>query len=182
LWKGRLTGGGKYRRRRWEQTMLIAEDLLDPVLVDRFGSADAVTLHEIVKICEEALVKVLGPGVEEFLLLNESMAQLVVPWVWDLARGLHYQSVFGPGAPLTIRLVDQLSSVPLSASDRDWISERIDLAYILTADRIAQFIQGRGGISRDPIMREQVFPWYGRLEIGYRIHLTTEALRLMPSP
>lgn len=161
--------------------MFTCEDLLDPVLVDRFGKADAATLCEIVNICQEALVKVLGASFQEFLSANEATAQRLVPWIWDLARGLHYQSACGPVAPLTIELVDQLSFLPLPIVYRDWIAEQIDMAYILTADRIAQFIQGHGGISRDPVQREQVFPWYGRLEIGYRIHLTTEALRLIPS-
>lgn len=161
--------------------MFIGEDLLDPVLVGRFGNADAVTLNEITNICEEALIKVLGPGIREFVSVNQTAAQMVVPWVFDLARGLHYQSVCGPDLPLTIKLVDQLSRVPIPTVYRNWIAEQIDMAYILTADRVAQFIQGRGGISRDPAMREQIFPWYGRLEIGYRIHLTTEALRLLPS-
>lgn len=161
--------------------MLTGKDLLDPMLVDRFGPVDAATLHEIANICEEALSKVLEPDFSKCLPLNATAAALTVPWVWDLARGLQYQSVCGPEAPSTLRLIDQLSALPLPADYRDWLADRIDCAHILTGDRIAEFVQGRGAISRDPIERERDFPWYGRLEMGYRIHLTTEALRLMTS-
>jgi hypothetical protein len=101
--------------------------------------------------------------------------------VWDLARGLHYQSLRGPEAPPTSQLVDELSQGASIPVDRDLIADKIDWAFILTEDRVAQFVQGRGAISRDPIKREQAFPWYERLRIGYRIRLTTEALRLLPS-
>lgn len=161
--------------------MLTAEDLLDPVLVDRFGPVDSTTLNEIANICEEALIKVLGSDISTCLSLDATATGLVAPWVWDLARGLHYQSVCGHGAPSTLRLIYQLSAEPLRADYRDWLADRVDCAHILTGDRIAEFVQERGAISKDPVKRERDFPWYGRLEPGYRIHLITEALRLMAS-
>ena len=161
--------------------MLRGEELLDPALVDRFGPPDAATLQEILNICKEALIKVLGPDIGELLSLNVHVVELAAPWVWDLARGLHYQSVCGPAAPSTLRLIDQFSSAPLPAGHRDWLADRVDCACILTGDRIAEFVEGRGAIRKYPLTRERNFPWYGRLEVGYRIHLTTEALRLMPS-
>jgi hypothetical protein len=160
--------------------MLTGEDLLDPVLVDQIGSVDAPTLHQMVNICEEALIAVLGPGIAAFLEQDDQLAERAVPWAWDLARGLHYQSVCGPAMPLTVKLIDQLSYTQVASGDRDLIADRIDWAFILTEDRIAEFIQGRGAIRRDPIRRQHSFPWYARLQIGYRIRLTTEALRLMP--
>lgn len=161
--------------------MLLGDDLLDPILVDRLGRADESALREIVNICDEAISNVLGHGIDSLLPLKKEFAHLVVPWVWDLARGLYYQSICGPRSPLTAQLVDQLSPVPLPAAYRDLVADKIDWAYILTLDRVAEFVQGQGAIYQNPERREHKFPWYGRLEIGYRIHLTSEALRLMPS-
>jgi hypothetical protein len=103
----------------------------------------------------------------------------VAPWILDLARGLHYQHLRGPDLPSTARLIDDLAFTPFETSIRDRLAEGIDWAYILTEDRIAEYLQGPGAIKRAPAHRERDFPWYGRLKIGYRIALTNEAIRLI---
>ena len=138
--------------------MLDAEDLLDPVLTDRIDRLESATLQEMVNICEEAVVAVLGQGVITFLAQDDRLADRAAPWVWDLARGLHYQSKCGSQVPLTIKLLDQLSHIPLEDWERNLFTDKIDWAFILTEDRVAEFVQGRGAIGLDPVSRQRSFP------------------------
>jgi hypothetical protein len=156
------------------------ENLLDETLAERIGGVDDVTLESIHDICQDALIAVVGPIAREILRQDPKLAERTVPWIWDLARGLHYQSIYGPAAPLTIELMRQLGFGFVDMQIQDAVADRIDLAFVLTEDRIAEYVQGHGAISRDPAERERAYPWYDRLRLGYRIHLVLEALRLMP--
>jgi hypothetical protein len=160
--------------------MLKAGDLLDPILVVRVSSLETETLQELFSYCNAAVAGVLGSEAWSYLSKDELTAERTVPWVWDLARGFHFQSVRGSQTPQTIDLVDQLSIVPLDPDLRQALADTIDWPCILTEDRVAEWVQGRGAIRMDAIKRENLFPWYPQLLLGYRIRLTTEALRLMP--
>jgi hypothetical protein len=160
--------------------VLKAEDLLDPILIAKIGMLDTETARELSNLCEEAANSVLGEEAWSFLSKSKWMIERAVPWIWDLARGVHFQSFYGPKMPQTDHLINQLSSKPLDSALRALLADRIDLAFIFTEDRIAEYIQGRDAITLDPASRERSFPWYPRLLLGYRIRLTTEVLRLMP--
>lgn len=132
---------------------------LHPFLGTRHGHrVESATLQEMVNICEEAVVAVLGQGVITFLAQDDRLADRAAPWVWDLARGLHYQSMCGSQVPLTIKLLDQLSHIPLEDWERNLFTDKIDWAFILTEDRVAEFVQGRGAIGLDPVSRQRSFP------------------------
>jgi hypothetical protein len=161
--------------------MIKGRDLLDPVLAERIGNLDSPTLDEIVNICEEALAAIFDPETNTILLRDKETIQRAAPWIWDLSRGLHYQSIYGPEAPSTIRLIAQLSAKAPARAHQDMLADRIDWTFTLTEHRIAEFVQGKEAISRDPSQRERNFPWYGRLKVGYHIQLTIEALRLLQS-
>ena len=158
--------------------MLKAEDLLDPILVAKIGMLDTQTAQELLNLCKEAANAVLGQEAWSFLSKNRSIIERAVPWIWDLARGVHFQSFYGPDMPQTGDLINQLSDKPLDDALCVLLADRIDLAFIFTEDRIAEYVQGRGAIKLDPASRERSFPWYPRLLLGYRIRLTTEVLRL----
>jgi hypothetical protein len=155
------------------------QDLLDPIAMRKLGGIKAATLQEMAKICGNAVKAILGEEVAAFVFHDQRLAERIVPWVWDLATGFYYQSVSGPGIPTTAELVDEFSDMPLLVANRDRLADRIDWTVILTEDRIAQFIDGRDGIKSDPVERLAKFPWYERLLLGYRVKLTTEALRLL---
>lgn len=162
--------------------MWVDNGLLDPVVVRKLGDVEAATLQGIASICHDALVAILGEEIVAFLSRDQMLAERAVPWIWDLAAGLHYQSVRGPKVPVTVELVDEFSDAPLLMTDRNRLADGIDWAVILTEDRIAQSVDGRDAIRADPIERHTKFPWYDRLLLGYRIRLTTEALRLLQHP
>jgi hypothetical protein len=159
--------------------MLRAGDLLDPILIAKIGIIDTNTLQELFSLCEEAAATVLGAETWSFLSRDELLLERTVPWIWDLARGVHFQHFLGTAVPLTRDLLSQLSSKPLDEALRFIIADRVDMAFILTEDRVAEYVQGRGAIRLNAVRRERSFPWYPRLQLGYRIRLTTEALRLM---
>jgi hypothetical protein len=159
--------------------MLVPGEFLDPVLVQRIGDIDEAAHNAIAKICEEALISVAGPELSEDIAADRKVMRCLVPWLWDLACGLHYQHIFGPAAPATEELVARLTSASLSIDQRDLLIDRIDWTYILTENRVAEFVQGRGAINRNPAARDYTYPWYGRLKVGYHIRITIEALRLL---
>ncbi len=156
-----------------------AEDLVDPVVVRKLGNIEPSALREIMNICEEALVAISDPVVYRGLACGKASPERVVPWLWDLATGLYFQSIRGPEPPTTEELLEQLSDSPLPAARRDQLAEKIDWTCILTEDRVAQYVGGIGAIKANPIERRRNYPWYERLLLGYRIRLTTEALRLL---
>jgi hypothetical protein len=160
--------------------MLKAGDLLDPILVAKIGSVDTQILHGWFSICKDAVLAVLGLETWNLLSQDELLAERTIPWVWDLTRGLHFENSYGQEIPQTADLVKRLSSQDLNNFWCEIIADKIDWACILTEDRVAQYIQGLGAIRMDALSRESSFPWYTRVLLGYRIRLTTEALRLMP--
>lgn len=159
--------------------MLTREDLLDEELAAKIGGVSAVTLESMLHLCEDAVAEVIGMPAGQVVLDDLRMAERVVAWIWDLSRGVHYQSIYGPDMPATQELVERLGSQPLDTATRQTLSDRIDWAFILTEDRIAECIGGRHSIRRPMVMGEAEFPWYDRLKLGYRIRIVMEALRLI---
>lgn len=155
------------------------QELIDPVVVRKLGSIEPSALQEIMNICEEALIAISDPAVYLDLANGQASPERVVPWLWDLATGLYFQSIRGPELPTTAELLKQLSDPPLPAARRDRLAESIDWACILTEDRVAQYVGGIGALKANPVERRTNYPWYERLLLGYRIRLTTEALRLL---
>jgi hypothetical protein len=159
--------------------LLTCEDLLDEELAAKIGDISTVTLETILHICEDAVIQVIGTPAGRVVLDDQQVAEKVVAWIWDLSRGIHYQSIYGPDMPMTQELVDRLGSQPLDTAMRQTLSDRIDWAFILTEDRIAECIGGRHSIRRPPVRGQDEFPWYDRLKLGYRIRIAMEAHRLI---
>jgi hypothetical protein len=155
------------------------QELIDPVVARKLGNIEPAALQEIINICEEALIAISDPVVYLELVNGQASAERVVPWLWDLATGLYFQSIRGPEQPTTTELLEQFSDSPLPTARRDQLAENIDWACILTEDRVAQYVGGIGALRTNPIERRDNYPWYERLLLGYRIRLTTEALRLL---
>ena len=161
--------------------LLGAEELLDGTLDVALGPADGFTNDAIVGICNDALAKVLGPGLVDVLRADHHLLSLVAPWVWDLARGLQFQSRKGADPPRTAELVTCLSGRQLAEAQLRRFAETIDLATVLTLDRVIEQVLGPGACTRDPAENEAAAPWLAGLKLGYRIHLALELLRLTPS-
>ena len=158
--------------------LLEADELLDGALAGTLGPADAQTRDALAAICNDALAEVLGPAVAGLLRADHGLLPRVAPWVWDLARGLQYQSRHGAIQPGTEDLLTVLRGRPLPPEQAQQFAETIDLAVVLTLDRVVSQILGPGACSRDPAGNEAAAPWLAGLALGYRIHLAQELLRL----
>jgi hypothetical protein len=158
--------------------LLASDELLDGGLAGVLGSVDRPTSDAIAAICNDALVTALGPAAMEMLRADHALLPLVAPWVWDLARGLQYQSRHGPVQPSTTDLLGCLSGRGLPPDQARQFAETIDLTVVLTLDRVIGQVLGPGACARDPAANESAAPWLGGLTLGYRIHLARELLRL----
>jgi len=158
--------------------LLAADELLDAALAGVLGPADDLTRNAIAAICNDALAEVLGPAVAEELRADRRLLPLAAPWVWDLARGLQYQSRHGAAPAPTTDLLAFLCGRPLPPAQAYQFAETIDLAVVLTLDRVAGQVLGPGACTRDPAQNEAAVPWLGGLTLGYRIQLARELLRL----
>lgn len=158
--------------------LLEADELLDSALAGTLGPADAQTRDAIAAICNDALADVLGPAVAGLLRADHGLLSRLAPWVWDLARGLQYQSRHGAIRPGTADLLTCLRGRPLAPEQAQQFAETIDLAVMLTLGRVTEQILGPGACSRDPAANEATAPWLAGLTLGYRIHLAQELLRL----
>ena len=157
---------------------LAAAELLDAALTAALGPVDALTSDAIAGICNDAIGGVLGPELAGALSSDRRLLPLIAPWVSDLARGLQFQSRKGAGEPPSSELLTLLASLPLTDDEvRRW-AETIDLATVLTLDRVIEQALGPGAAARDPAINEAAAPWLAGLKLGYRIHLVLELLRL----
>lgn len=158
--------------------VLSADELLDATLSEVLGPADDAAREAIAAICTDALTAVLGPAMAALLRADRSLLPLAAPWIWDLARGLQFQSRYGPAQPATAELLGQLRGRPLPAAQARQFAETVDLAVVLTLDRVVDQVLGRGACARSPAGNEAAAPWLGGLTLGYRIALARELLRL----
>lgn len=158
-----------------------ADELLDKALAAALGPVDAATGKAIAGICNDALLEVLGPAIVTTLLADRRLVPLVAPWAWDLARGLQFQSKHGAAEPATADLLARLGRRQIIGRDTRWFAEAVDLAAVLTLDRLMEQVLGPGACTRDPRANEVGVPWLGGLLLGSRIHLVLELLRLLPS-
>jgi hypothetical protein len=163
-------------------SLLDGVDLLDGFLVERIGGVSDTTLESILSVCEDAATAVVGCEIGRAVLRDPPLTERMLGWIWDLARGLHYQSIYGSDMPSTRELIERLGPPYLDMDIRAIIADRVDWAFILIEDRLAEHVQGRNAIKLSGVERERTFPWYDRLKLGYRIRLTTEALRLASAP
>ena len=159
--------------------LLAQEVLLDRALTEAIGPVDRFVADAIVSICNEAVEYVLGAAVVEVLGNDLDRLALAAPWVWDLARGLHFEGRDGrpdlPTAELLSVIGPQLQDPQLHH-----FAEAVDVATALTLDRLLESVLGPGACSRNPEENEAAVPWLIPLELGYRIHLVLELIRLTP--
>jgi hypothetical protein len=160
--------------------LLSADDLLDDGLAAALGPVDRATRNAIAGICNDALLDVLGPAVVTALRDDRRLLPLTAPWVWDLARGLQFQSRHGAREPATGELLACLGGTRISGKSASRLAESVDLAAVLTLDRVLEQVLGPGASGRDPTTNEAAAPWLTGLKLGSRIHLVQELLRLLP--
>jgi hypothetical protein len=77
--------------------------------------------------------------------------------------------------------VTRFAGRQLSADQAHRFAETIDLAVVLTLGRVTDQVVGRGSGARNPAASELAMPWLATLQLGYRIGLVLELLRL-PHP
>jgi hypothetical protein len=157
-----------------------ADGLLDEALTAALGPVDAATSDAIAGICNDALREVLGPALVSALRADRRLLPLVAPWVWDLARGLHFQSQNVAVEPATADLLARLGRHQLAGRDTRRLAEAVDLAAVLTLDRLLEQVLGPGACTRDPRVNEAGAPWLTGLKLGFRVYLVLELLRLLP--
>jgi hypothetical protein len=148
--------------------------LLDPAL-GRTGEQAAAAITEI---CGDALQVALGPELARAALADPALLTRVAPWVRDLARGLQYRDRHGPGEPPTAQLVARFAGWPLPADEALRFAEAVDLAAVLTLGRVTDQALGPGSGMRHPLANDLAAPWLPALQLGYRIGLVLELLRL----
>jgi hypothetical protein len=148
--------------------------LLDPALGPTGDQASAA----IAGICGDALCAALGPELAGKALADPALLTRVAPWARDLARGLQYRDRHGPGEPPTAQLVTRFAGRPLPADQMLQFAEAVDLAAVLTLGRITDQALGPGCGTRNPLATDLAAPWLPALQLGYRIGLVLELLRL----
>jgi hypothetical protein len=159
--------------------LLGAGELLDVALAATLGPVDDATGDAITGICNDALEDILGPVVVSALRADHHLLPLVAPWVWDLARGLQFQSRNGPCEPATADLLARLGKHQLASEDTQRFAHAIDLAAVLTLGRVLDQVLGPDAAARDPRANEAAAPWLTGLKLGSRIRLVQELLRLL---
>ncbi len=157
------------------------EALVDEALAKAVGPVDSFVGDAIVGICNEAAEQVLGPAIVEALGNDRDRLALVAPWLWDLARGLHFQGRYGRPDMPTAELLSVLASDMRDPQQVQRFAETVDLSLALTLDRLLEAVLGPGACFRPPAENEASLPWLTPLKLGYRIHLALEVLRLTPS-
>lgn len=157
------------------------EALLDEALTATLGPVDSSVGEAIVGICNDAVEQVLGPALAETLRSDPSRVALVVPWVWDLARGLQFQSLHNQSEWRTVELLAILDPRPQDREQLKRFAESIDVTTALTLDRLLDPVLGPGACTRPPEANDAAAPWLEPLRLGYRIHLALELLRLTAS-
>ncbi len=160
--------------------LLSADDLLDEWVAAALGPVDQATGSAIAGICNDALRDVLGPVLVTALRADRRLLHLTAPWVWDLARGLQFQSQHGPPEPATAELLACLGGTRIAGKGARRLAESVDLAAVLTLDRVLEQVLGPGASGLDPRVNEAAAPWLTGLKLGSRIHLVQELLRLLP--
>lgn len=161
--------------------MLDADDLVDRPLIATFGPLPPDIARVIVDICTDAIAATVGPEIVEAISNDRGRLALVVPWVFDLARGLFVLHHNGPKQLGSSELLDILSSHQLSEHDRTRFAETVDLAATLTHDRVLEHVLGPGACDRDPRANAAAAPWLAALTYGHRLHIALELLRLLPA-
>ncbi len=161
--------------------LLNVEELVDCSLEARIGPFEPDIVHAVVGICTDAVAATVGPRIFAELETDRRRLPLVAPWVSDLASGLFVLERFGPRQRSSGELLDLLSVSALDESRRTRMAESVDLAASLTLDRVLEQVLGRGACGRDPRANATDAPWLGALTYGYRVHMTLELLRLLPS-
>jgi hypothetical protein len=154
-------------------------ELLDEALTAALGPVDDATGDAITGICNDALADVLGPALVSTLHTDHRLLPLVAPWVWDLARGLQFQSQHGPAEPATADLLTCLSGRRITGTNARRFAAMVDLAAALTLGRVLDQVLGPGASARDPRANEAAAPWLTGLKLGSRVHLVQELLRLL---
>ncbi len=147
--------------------LLSAHEVLDEALTAALGPVDDITGDAIAGICNDALDDVLGP------ILVRAVRD-------DRRNGLQFQSRNGAPEPATAELLARLGRRQLAGQDAQRFAETVDLAAVLTLDRVLEQVLGPGASARDPRANEAAAPWLTGLKLGSRIHLILELLRLLP--
>jgi hypothetical protein len=148
--------------------------LLDPTLGPTSEQASAA----ITGICGDALHAVLGARLAQEAIADPALRARIAPWARDLARGLQYRDRFGAGDPPTTTLITQLARRPVAEDQLHRFAEATDITIALTLGRVTDQVLGRGSGARNPAANELAAPWLAALQLGYRISLVLELLRL----
>lgn len=148
--------------------------LLDPAL----GPVSEEAATAITGICGDALHAALGPELARAAVADRALRARIAPWARDLARGLQYRDRYGPGEPPTAHLVTRFAGRPLPAEQVLKFAETVDLAALLTLGRLTDQALGPGSGTRNPLANDLAAPWLPSLQLGYRIGLVLELLRL----
>ncbi|HEX6453794.1 MAG TPA: pyridoxamine 5'-phosphate oxidase family protein [Trebonia sp.] len=148
--------------------------LLDPAL----GPVSDQASTAITGICGDALHAALGPGLARAALADSALLSRIAPWTRDLARGLQYRDRYGPDEPSTADLVTRLADQQVPEDRARSFAETVDLAAALTLGRVTDQALGPGSGALHPVASELAAPWLPALQLGYRIGLVLEILRL----
>lgn len=105
------------------------EELLDNALTEAIGPVDAPVSSAIVDICNDAIEHVLGSALTDTLLAHRHLVPAVTPWVWDLARGLHFQSRYSRPEPPTGELLIVLARRHQDPDQMESWAETVDLGH-----------------------------------------------------
>jgi len=123
---------------------------------------------------------VLGATIVEDLAVDSALLWLVVPWVKDLARGLHLRSARGSIDVRTTSLLRLLGGDRVSEDDLQRAASSIDVAAALQLGDELEQVLGPGAATRSPSANEAELAWIETLKLGHHLHLVLEFLRLLP--
>lgn len=156
-------------------------ELLDRGISGTLGMLDTDAVGAIAGECEDALVTVLGPEVVDQLTRERSRVWVVAPWVHDLARGLQFFALHGSADAGTVALLRLFGSGRVREDEIERWAADIDVAYALLLGDVVEHVLGPGACARPAAANEQALPWLPAMQLGHRVHLVLEFLRLLAS-
>lgn len=155
--------------------------LIDTRLCVRIGEPDEAARSRISAQLEDALRSRLGDLLGDGPFDVETIDR-VAPWARDLARGLHWQAMYGRADTFEPRtVVTDLAEGSIDPALAAAGASTVATAWALTWDRVVDQIHGHQAHKRHSTQALlQLAPWQDSVLIGYGIHLVMEWLRLDP--
>ena len=184
---GWVTRNGPHRHRiRWDLNAPPATSLastepptfVDPALEARMGRLDPIVAAAIDAEVVEVVGSVLASRAPE-VATRSDLFDLVAPWAWDLARGLHWHAIRGRRDLSADEMLPTLARGHLSAHRVRQLAPALDTAWALSYHRLIEQVHGRGSTTHRDITDLRVAtPWLDAAIVGIRVHLAIELLRL----